>query len=46
VTTAWIYTEIRRGRIPHIRLGRYVRYRQEAIEARLDRSDSDVPTAG
>lgn len=28
----WIYTEVRAGRIPHVRLGRYVRFRLEAIE--------------
>jgi excisionase family DNA binding protein len=33
VSTAWIYTETRAGRIPHVRLGRYVRYRRSAIAA-------------
>lgn len=28
----WIYAEVRADRIPHVRLGRYVRFRQEAIE--------------
>lgn len=28
----WIYGEVRAGRIPHVRLGRYVRFRAEAIE--------------
>lgn len=31
----WIYAESRRGRIPTVRLGRYRRYRREAIEAWL-----------
>jgi excisionase family DNA binding protein len=31
VTTAWVYTQTRAGRIPHIGLGRYVRYRRSAI---------------
>jgi excisionase family DNA binding protein len=35
VTTAWVYAETRRGRLPHVRLGRYVRYRREAIQAWL-----------
>jgi len=28
----WIYEQVRANRIPHVRLGRYVRFRQEAIE--------------
>jgi excisionase family DNA binding protein len=35
MTTDWIYAEARAGRIPHIRLGRYVRFRRESIEAWL-----------
>jgi excisionase family DNA binding protein len=33
MTPAWVYAETRRGGIPHMRLGRYVRYRRSAIEA-------------
>jgi excisionase family DNA binding protein len=33
MTAAWVYAETRRNRIPHMRLGRYVRYRRSAIEA-------------
>lgn len=33
VTCAWVYAETRRHRIPHLRLGRYVRYRREALDA-------------
>ena len=33
VTRAWVYAETRRNAIPHLRLGRYVRYRRTAIEA-------------
>jgi excisionase family DNA binding protein len=36
VTPAWVYAETRRRRIPHIRLGRYVRYRREAIFLWMD----------
>jgi excisionase family DNA binding protein len=36
VTPAWVYAETRRHRIPHIRLGRYVRYRCEAIRLWMD----------
>jgi excisionase family DNA binding protein len=32
VTCAWVYAETRRDRIPHLRLGRYVRYRREALD--------------
>jgi excisionase family DNA binding protein len=32
VTRAWVYAETRRNAIPHLRLGRYVRYRRSAIE--------------
>jgi excisionase family DNA binding protein len=31
VTTAWVYAETRSRRLPHVRLGRYVRYRACAI---------------
>jgi excisionase family DNA binding protein len=31
VSTAWIYTKTRNERIPHITLGRYVRYRRATI---------------
>jgi excisionase family DNA binding protein len=33
VTLAWVYAETRARRIPHLRLGRYVRYRRSTIEA-------------
>jgi excisionase family DNA binding protein len=33
VTRAWVYSETRARRIPHVRLGRYVRYRRSAVEA-------------
>jgi len=32
MTPAWVYAETRRRRLPHVRLGRYVRYRRTAIE--------------
>jgi excisionase family DNA binding protein len=32
MTPAWVYEQTRRNRIPHLRLGRYVRYRREALE--------------
>jgi excisionase family DNA binding protein len=36
VTTAWVYTQTRAGRIPHVQLGRYVRYRRSAVRAWLE----------
>jgi excisionase family DNA binding protein len=32
MTTDWVYAETRAGRIPHVELGRYRRYRRESIE--------------
>jgi excisionase family DNA binding protein len=32
MTRAWVYSETRLDRIPHLRLGRYFRYRRSAIE--------------
>lgn len=32
VTPAWVYAQSRKGRIPTVTLGRYRRYRREAIE--------------
>jgi excisionase family DNA binding protein len=35
MTKEWIYAETRAGRIPHVTLGRYYRYRHESIDAWL-----------
>lgn len=35
MTKAWVYTQTRAERIPHVSLGRYVRYRRSAIIAWL-----------
>lgn len=32
VTTAWVYAATRANRVPHVRLGRYVRFRADAID--------------
>ena len=32
VTTAWVWAQSRAGNIPHVQLGRYRRFREEAIE--------------
>ncbi|WP_445152802.1 helix-turn-helix domain-containing protein [Baekduia sp. Peel2402] len=39
VTSAWVYAESRRGALPHVRLGRYVRFRRSAINRWLDDSE-------
>jgi excisionase family DNA binding protein len=36
VTTGWVYAQSRNGRIPTITLGRYRRYRRDAILHWLD----------
>ena len=49
MTTDWIYAETRAGRIPHIALGRYYRYRRESIEAWLqdkEHSARSTPSRG
>ena len=33
MTKDWVYAEARADRIPHVKLGRYTRFRREAIEA-------------
>jgi excisionase family DNA binding protein len=43
VTPAWVYAETRRNRIPHVRLGRYVRYRRQSLDAWIAQIES---TAG
>ena len=35
VNTEWVWAQARAGRIPHVRLGRYRRFRESAIEAWL-----------
>ncbi len=35
VKTEWVWAQARAGRIPHVRLGRYRRFRESAIEAWL-----------
>jgi excisionase family DNA binding protein len=35
VGVKWVWSQARAGRIPHVRLGRYKRFRSEAIDAWL-----------
>ena len=36
VTKDWVWAQARAGRIPHVQLGRYRRFREEALETWLD----------
>jgi excisionase family DNA binding protein len=47
VPKSWVYEQSRQGRIPTVRLGRYRRYRREAIEQwvrGLELDDVDLGT--
>ena len=44
VTRSWVYQQSRLGRIPTVTLGRYRRYRREAIEAWV--RQLECPTRG
>ena len=35
VRTDWVWAQARAGRIPHVRLGRYRRFREPAVDAWL-----------
>lgn len=39
VTPAWVYTATRQGTLPHMRLGRYVRYRRGAVTDWLEANE-------
>lgn len=45
VTRGWIYAQTRRDAIPHLRLGRYVRYRRSAIEQWMAQIERRPPEA-
>jgi excisionase family DNA binding protein len=47
VRTDWVWAQARAGRIPHVRLGRYRRFRESALEAWLCglEADSIAPRA-
>jgi excisionase family DNA binding protein len=46
VATSWVYEQSRRGRIPTVTLGRYRRYRREAIEAWVKDLERELTHAG
>lgn len=41
----WVYSETRANRIPHVKLGRYRRYRRESIERWISDLESETMTA-
>ena len=44
VTKNWVWAQARAGRIPHVQLGRYRRFREEALDqwlAELERRSVD-----
>jgi len=46
VRIGWVYAETRAGRMPHVRLGRYCRYRPSAIVIWLERLEAVSEGAG
>jgi excisionase family DNA binding protein len=44
VTTQWVWAQARAGRIPHVRLGRYRRFREPAIEAWIRQLETESTT--
>lgn len=42
VPKTWVYEESRKGRIPTVTLGRYRRYRREAIEAWVEEMEGNA----
>ncbi len=37
VEKTWIYSQTRQGKIPHFKVGKYVRFRKEELQAWLGR---------
>jgi excisionase family DNA binding protein len=46
VPTSWVYEQSRRGRIPTVTLGRYRRYRAEAIDEWLEQLERSGQSVG
>ena len=45
VTAGWVYAQSRKGRIPTIPLGRYRRYRRDAIPSGSTKSNRPTPSS-
>lgn len=41
VTKDWVWAQARAGRIPHVQLGRYRRFREEALDEWLRRLEAE-----
>ena len=41
VPKSWVYAETRAGRLPHVPLGRYRRYREDAVDEWLGRIEKN-----
>ena len=46
VTKDWVWAQARSGRIPHVQLGRYRRFREEAIDQWLDQLERESVREG
>jgi excisionase family DNA binding protein len=46
VPKSWVYEQSRAGRIPTVTLGRYRRYRREAIEVWLEQLEAERLNGG
>lgn len=46
VSASWVYEQSRAGRIPTVTLGRYRRYRREAIEEWLEQLEAEGLNGG
>lgn len=47
VTKSWVYAETRAGRLPHVVMGRYRRYRRSGIAAFVARNErGPLPRTG
>jgi excisionase family DNA binding protein len=44
--TDWVWAQARAGRIPHVRLGRYRRFREPALEPWICGLEADSTNAG
>ena len=42
----WVYAEVRAGRMPHVRLGRYVRFRESSITEWVRELEAGVTHVG
>lgn len=46
VPKSWVYAQVRAGGVPHVRLGRYVRFRPEAIDEWLAAIEREARPSG